>query len=469
MATGTAGTGGPTSHKPVATHNQTRFNAYKQVATEFVDGETYDPNEIAHMLHDLRWDEVPRAFSVAINNAARRGPVRADLGSSFKSLVEYVVLLGFGSTDRAVVQPWFLQNWDFFFVSLVDGLLLLNQKDGILRLKEGAFRRAIAAVLEMIDGARSYMSLDRLADSTAVHALVVACSHCKGCFLKNGFAQMGGSKLDADAATRRNITLAHVLFMDVVAEEILDEATRDATTWNHAFGHYVGSDHWRGFAIRCRTYLPHGADSVNIRMLEAAVDASVRLVNDRTAEHDVENFRGDFAALRETRLAKRKREHTDDVETDDFETEDDEPPLDSTTHHDEPISPNSRAFAYQEAWRRQNDSAMNKNTRLAKLKKRPRFVSAAGGSWDSSDDDDDHNRKHVSPQSITTERRATAAATRLEISPLEKQAIALSARMTLKLIEDAAEPPPPRMYGAGVGSAAASRIQATPQVSCAWC
>ena len=39
-------------------YNRVRFDAYKRCAKEFVDGETYDANELANMLHELRWAEV---------------------------------------------------------------------------------------------------------------------------------------------------------------------------------------------------------------------------------------------------------------------------------------------------------------------------------------------------------------------------------------------------------------------------
>ena len=444
MPTDTAGTAGaagaapigPTT-KPVPTHNQTRFNAYKQVATEFVDGEAYDPNEIAHMLHDIRWDEVPRAFSVAINNAARRGPVRPDLGRSFKSLVEYLVLLGFGSTDRAVVQPWFLQNWDFFFVSLLDGLLLLNQKSAILRVKEGAFRRAVAAVLEMIDGARSYMSLDRLGSSTAVHALVVALSQTKGGFLKNGVAQMGGSSLDTDAATRRSITLAHVIFMDEVAGAILDEGKRDVATWDHALGHYVGAEQWRGFAARCRTYLPHGADSVNIRTLEAAVDASVRIAHERAVAHHIASLRdhhavlqGHAAAMRTEARGKRKAapkggpSEVVDLASD-YGSDDDA---------DSPDAALSKAFRYQAAcWRRGAGAAA---AAAAAAAKRPGAMTAAGASsWDSDDDDDGARRQR--------QRRGPAPA---PLPPPPRPLVSSARHHQQPRAVEAAEPPPPHMY-----------------------
>lgn len=258
------------------THNESRFVAYKAVAGEFVDGDAYDPNEIAHMLHDLRWDEVPRAFAVALYNASRRGPIREGLRDSFRGLVEYLVFLAFGSTERHVVQPWFLQNWDFYFVAMVDGLLLMNQKNSVLRTSIGCFRRSIHAVFDMLEVGRTYMSLDSAAESTGAHALLAACASSKGCFINNGIVQFHGEvsseSASSESASNREITLAHVVFMDIVAEKILENPNRDITTWCDAFGYYVGSDSWIGFAKRCRTYMPQVSLSTNIARLQKAVD-----------------------------------------------------------------------------------------------------------------------------------------------------------------------------------------------------
>ena len=270
----------PVAAPVVRRYNRVRFDIYLRCAHEFVDGETYDANELAHMLHDIRWDEVPRAFAVALHNAAKRGPLRESLGAEFARLLEYVVFLGFGSTDRNVVQPWFLKNWDDFFVACVDGLLSLNNRsDAHVKKHEESLRRAFRGVLTLIDGARKYMSLDRLAGSSAVHALLVAAGHARTCFLKNGFVQMGGNMNGIhDVEMKRKLTLAHVVLMDEVAQAILDTCDVEVITWERAFGHYAGAVKWRSFAMRCKLYcvLP-GMMAPAVVMLERQVeDAFVR-------------------------------------------------------------------------------------------------------------------------------------------------------------------------------------------------
>ena len=216
-------------------YNRVRFDAYRRCACEFVTGETYDCNELANMLHDLRWVEVPRAFSVALYNAARKGPLRPGLARNFKELLEYVTFLAFGSAERDVVQPWYLKNWDDFFVSCVEGILSLNNRtDDVLLQREAVVRRAFAGVLNLVEGARGYMSLDRLKNSTAAHALLVASGHCAHSFVWNGWVQLGG---DVDGVpvgcvrdAKRPMTLAHTFLMDEIAASILDTQSFRGTT-----------------------------------------------------------------------------------------------------------------------------------------------------------------------------------------------------------------------------------------------
>jgi hypothetical protein len=233
-------------------HNESRFAAYRTAAIEFVRGEAYDPNELAHLLSDLRWNEVPRSFSVAINNASRMGPIRTTIGESFGGLLEYICFLSFGSTERRVVAPWFLQNIDFFFLALFDGLLLLNQKNTVLRADDRihALSDAFHAVFRMIDHGRMYMSLDEAVASTGVHALLAACSSTKGTFIKNGTVQFHEPS-DGDPACDKELTLAHILFMDHVAGKILEDEDRNVETWTRPFGYFSGSKIWRSFARRC--------------------------------------------------------------------------------------------------------------------------------------------------------------------------------------------------------------------------
>jgi len=277
----------PPPPKPPARsqHNESRYRSYKTVAQEFVEGDIYDPNEIANMFHDMRWDEVPRAWAVALHNAARRGPIRSDIGESFRGLAALSVFHAFAATERLAVQPWVLQNWDFFFVAVADGLLLLNQKNSTLRSRVDSLRQSIWALFAMVEAARTYMSLDSAAKSTGIHAFLAATTSSKACFIMNGICQIwgesSGSEQEYTPAARRELTLAHAVLVDLIAEAILKEPSRDITTWNHAFGFYVGSDAWRGFANRCYQYMPFRAYTKHVHALENTIELGHERLNAR--------------------------------------------------------------------------------------------------------------------------------------------------------------------------------------------
>lgn len=304
--------GAPASGPPApVAYNKTRFDAYKRRATEFVDGQIYDANEMAHMLHDIRHDEVPKAFAVALYNTAKQGELRRGLGAEFEAVLEYAVFLGFGSRERALVQPWFLQNWDTFFVSCVDGLLNLCKNDQRVRRNEDRVRRAVQGLLALIGGARKYMSLDRLSDSSGAHALLVAAGHTRVCFLKNGFAQMGGDMATVADKDRpyymRPLTLAHVLLMDEVAKAVLLTSDRCVASWEHAFGHYAGAMKWRAFAMRCKCYCPvPGLMAPSLLALECQVEqAFARARADAALDDEIGRK---AAALEQARCGDRGRD-----------------------------------------------------------------------------------------------------------------------------------------------------------------
>jgi hypothetical protein len=272
-------------------YNKVRFDAYKRRAAEFVDGQVYDANEMAHMLHDIRHDEVPKAFAVALYHATKQHEARPNLSAEFEAVLEYAVFLGFGSRERALVQPWFLQNWDAFFVSCVDGLLNLCKNDQRVRRCPDRVRRAVRGLLALVGGARKYMSLDRLADSSAVHALLVAAGHTRLCFLKNGFAQMGGDVSLVVANDKhqylRPLTLAHVLLMDEVAQAVLATSDRCVASWERAFGHYAGAMKWRAFAMRCKCYCPvPGLTAPSLLALERHVEVAFARAREDLALED---------------------------------------------------------------------------------------------------------------------------------------------------------------------------------------
>lgn len=300
-------------------HNATRFWAYRRVAEEFLDGASCNVHQLAQMLHDLQWPEVARAFSVAIYKAATNGALRPDLCDEFANLVAYVAFLAFGSTERRVAQPWFLKNWDEFFVSCTNGILNLydcrrvaGDDDDDDAGRERTLRHAFGGVLALVGGTKAYMSLDRLARSSAVHALMVAAGHNERSFLWHGVGDSGGRPgapavpARFCAAAQRPMTMAHVVLMDVVADAVLATDDHDATTWERAFGHYAGAARWRDFARRCAAFgTERGSTTVHASLLlehrveEAFARAPVAAESEAAAPHTASRAKRKRAAAAE--------------------------------------------------------------------------------------------------------------------------------------------------------------------------
>ena len=229
------------------------------MARQFLVGKLYDAHQLAQMMHDMQWPEVAAAFSAAIYQTAKGGALRPDLQAEFANLVAYVAFLAFGSTERRVAQPWFLKNWDQFLVECINGLVDEHDQNRAVgeddAQRERTLRRAFEGVLALAGGAKRFMSLDRLADSSAVHALLVAAGHCGCSFLWRGLAD-AGERAEAlpsrcRLAAQRPLTMAHAVLMGTIASAVLATDDRDATTWSRAFGHYAGATRWRDFAKRC--------------------------------------------------------------------------------------------------------------------------------------------------------------------------------------------------------------------------
>lgn len=154
----------------------------------------------------------------------------------------------------------------------------------MLLKREAVVRRAFSGVLTLVEGARGYMSLDRLTHSSAAHALLVAAGHASHSFLWNGWTQLGGEVDGVPAGcvndANRKMTLAHTFLMDEIARSILDGQNFNVLSWDHAFGHFAGSTKWRSFAERCKLYasrIPSNLANISsVRLLEYEVEDAYR-------------------------------------------------------------------------------------------------------------------------------------------------------------------------------------------------
>lgn len=236
-----------------ASSNWTRFDAYYRMARMFFDGNQFPPIEMATMLHDLLWDEIPAAFAVALDRAARAGPLRPNIGASFGRLVKLSVYLAFGDIDPTVVPHYWRRNWEFFFTSCVEQLLRSNARIAVEG--EPELTRALKALLEMLEPVREYTTVPS-ASPSGVHALLHMSSIGRPNFLEHGGCSSFAGVADPSlSAYRQPLSRAHCVLANFVATAVLDEPKRDITTWTNAFGFFAGCARWRGFFEKVRGFV----------------------------------------------------------------------------------------------------------------------------------------------------------------------------------------------------------------------
>ena len=223
--------------------NYTRLSLYTRLAKSILEG-THNADEVANLLVDVRFIEIPQAFADAIADAAEESVNVHGLEARFSHLVQYVAFVAFGTTERNAIPSWFLQNYECFLAAMLHRLLVLFVSKwhvGCFRGDRAAAvrnqaRRAFEMAIALTAGAKSYLSLDCLTKSSGAHAVLVVCNHSRYQFLS------------------RSNPMPHMycLFMDVLAKEILATADeRDPTNVQTAFGYFASTRMWRTFAQSC--------------------------------------------------------------------------------------------------------------------------------------------------------------------------------------------------------------------------
>lgn len=245
---------------------------------------------LANLLVDVRFSEIPQAFSEAIVAVATKGIIHG-LDARFSNLLEYVAFVAFGTTEREAVPSWFLQNYESFLAACIHRLLIMlstdAQIDGHSPELLAKTRRAFEMVFDLTTGAKQYLSLDCLTNSSGAHAVLVVCNHSKYQFLKH----------------ESRVSPIFSEFMNSLAEKILDEeGNHDVSDVQCAFGYYSGSMMWRKFARDC---IIHGDENATkwISKLEDAVTRSYTALQDESA------------ASLQVLLKKREREEDEDTDT----------------------------------------------------------------------------------------------------------------------------------------------------------
>jgi hypothetical protein len=252
----------PTQMVQLNRPNFTRLSLYTRLASSILDG-THNVEEVANLLVDVRFIEIPQAFADAIVDASKGSSVHG-LEERFSHLVQYVAFVAFGTTERNAIPSWFLQNYECFLAAMVHRLLVVftaNWHIGCLRSKssesvKSQASRAFEMALALTAGAKSYLSLDCLAQSSGAHAILTVCNHSRYQFL----------------SLSTPLPPIYCLFMDVLAKEILRTAkAMDAVDATTAFGYFASTRLWRTFAQNC------------IQRTELNLEAVAQLERDVTA------------------------------------------------------------------------------------------------------------------------------------------------------------------------------------------
>ena len=222
--------------------NYTRLSLYTRLAKSILEG-THNADEVANLLVDVRFIEIPQAFADAIADAAEESVNVHGLEARFSHLVQYVAFVAFGTTERNAIPSWFLQNYECFLAAMLHRLLVLLISKwhtscfggGRAEVVRNQARRAFEMAIALTAGAKSYLSLDCLSKSSGAHAVLVVCNHSRYQFL-----------------SRSTMPHMYCLFMDVLAKEILATADeRDPTNVQTAFGYFASTRMWRAFAQNC--------------------------------------------------------------------------------------------------------------------------------------------------------------------------------------------------------------------------
>jgi len=244
--------------------NYTRLSLYTRLATSILKG-TQNVDEVANLLVDVRFIEIPQAFADAIADVAREPETVHGLEARFSHLVQYVAFVAFGTTERNAIPSWFLQNYECFLAAMMHRLLVLFTAQwhvGRLRVDGAAAvsmqaRRAFEMALALTAGTKSYLSLDCLTKSSGAHAVLTVCNHSRYQFL----------------SLAKPMPRMYCLFMDVLAKEILASTDRqDDTDVQTAFGYFASTRLWRTFAQNCMDGT--GLEFESIGQLERDVTAA---------------------------------------------------------------------------------------------------------------------------------------------------------------------------------------------------
>jgi len=212
--------------------------AFSSAKALIVDGE-YSIGEAMVMVYDPIHSEVSDAFAEVLLLV---DTPRKDLSKEIAALILLSRSTHFGSTLESLVPGWHARNAELFLHRVLAKLL---SKMTAKKLSVDDALRAFLAYLHLFRGwASSTPAYDK--SWSVAHSLLVVLEHDRDCFIFESIVT--------------KLTLYQALFVDRIAQIVLREENKNATTWDNAFGHICGSDALTLAFRRASTWTPSPED-----------------------------------------------------------------------------------------------------------------------------------------------------------------------------------------------------------------
>ena len=214
-----------------AKYNVERLRLYEQLFEKVLAG---DQCEIvaANLLVDIRWAEVSRAFVNCLCRKIATGAIRP-LATDFGRMVSGAAVLAFGTSKRAAIPSWFLQNNECFLASCLHKLLIEYTRKP--PAAPNHMCQAFDTLFDVAKGFKPFLGLEYLAKSTSAHALMSVTAHARYDFLNE---KVGTASAPA------------LCFAEMLAERILNEPGRKLEL-ESPFYFFARSERWQKFAKGC--------------------------------------------------------------------------------------------------------------------------------------------------------------------------------------------------------------------------
>ena len=241
-------------------YNQVRLAAYYAFFNDFLRGE-YDTATGIHLLTDVRYAEVSKAFVMSLTRRCTEGAIRP-LADGVSNLVRKCATSAFGTCEHDHMPSWFLQNFEGFLASCTHKLL---KHYGRHPAPSTPMHRAFVALFQVADGMKRFLGLKQV--DTGAHALMTACHH---------------SRMDMLTLVSSDVCASHLAFMEQLAASIYQSPTSCMRDRHNALSFFAKSMRWQQFAKACAPWLRHDS---NLAMVNALIErATTEQAKDRAAD-----------------------------------------------------------------------------------------------------------------------------------------------------------------------------------------